>query len=124
MKTNWILLGGIWGFLGVALGAFGAHGLEKVLAEGEGLDWWRTAVFYQLVHAPVLVLLAVLPLRTRARNRAGWAFLLGSLVFSGTLYAMALGAPRWFGAITPVGGVGLLLGWLLLALSARDARPV
>jgi uncharacterized membrane protein YgdD (TMEM256/DUF423 family) len=114
---NWILVGALWGFLGVGCGAFGAHGLRNV-ATAEGLGWWETAARYQLVHA--LALLAVGLLRLHGpRAGAGWAFLLGSAVFSGTLYAMALGAPRWLGAVTPLGGLGMMVGWLLLALAAR-----
>ncbi len=63
--------------------------------------------------------MGLLRLQAGRGDLAGWAFLLGSLLFSGTLYAMALGAPRWLGAVTPIGGVGLLSGWFLLALAAR-----
>ena len=117
MKMNWIVVGSVSGFLAVALGAFGAHGLQARLSP-EGLDWWRTGVFYQLAHAPVLVLLGLLALHARRVNAAGWALAVGSLVFSGTLYLMALGLPRWLGAVTPVGGLLLLAGWVLLALAA------
>lgn len=122
MRTppNWIVAGAVVGFLAVALGAFGAHGLEKH-ATSEGMAWWETGVRYHLVHAPVLLLLGLLPLR--GRDRIGWLFLLGILVFSGTLYAMALGAPRWFGAITPLGGLALLGGWALLAWQGRHLAP-
>lgn len=90
----------VLGFLGVALGAFGAHALkDKVDA-----DLWRTAVSYQMWH----VLAAMLVAAPLAKN----LFLAGVVVFSGTLYALALGAPRWLGAVTPVGGLLLLAGWL------------
>jgi uncharacterized membrane protein YgdD (TMEM256/DUF423 family) len=115
---NWVLVGALWGFLGVGLGAFGAHGLPAGTS-GQALDWWKTAALYHLVHALALVLLGALPYSGAAREAAGWAFLLGSAVFSGTLYAMTLGAPRFLGAITPLGGLGLLAGWLLLALASR-----
>ena len=117
---NWVVLGAVSGFLGVGLGAFGAHGLEKVATE-EGLAWWRTGVLYHLVHAPVLVLVGLLPLARPGRQAVGLAFLAGIGVFSGTLYAMALGAPRWLGAVTPLGGLALLAGWAFLALASR--RP-
>lgn len=118
MNMNWIVVGAASGFLGVALGAFGAHGLEGHVTD-EGLAWWRTGVLYQLIHAPLLLVLGLLALQGRRVCAAGWCFLIGTLVFSGTLYAMALGAPRWFGAVTPIGGVLLLVGWVLLALAAR-----
>ena len=115
---NWTMAGALWALLGVGLGAFGAHGL-KAMASRAGArvvgDWAR----YQLVHALALVLLGALQQNRPGGDAVGWSFLLGSALFSGTLYAMALGAPRWLGAITPIGGVGMMLGWLLLALHAR-----
>ena len=122
MKTNWIVIGAVAGFAGVLLGAFGAHGLQGRVGE-EALAWWRTGVLYHLVHAPVLVGLGLLALHGVRVGRAGWAFLLGILVFSGTLYGMALGLPRFLGAVTPVGGVLLLVGWALLALDGRHSPP-
>ena len=121
MKPNWIFAGSLWGLVGVSLGAFGAHGLEGLESvTAEELDWWGTAVQYHLWHAPVILVVG-LSTPGRARDAAGWALLLGGLVFSGTLYSMALGAPRWLGAVTPLGGLALVAGWLLLALSARRA---
>jgi len=111
---RWVFVGAVSGFLAVALGAFGAHGLEGRVS-AEALGWWRTAVLYHLVHAPVLVLVGLLPRDRGGGGAVGPAFLAGTVVFAGTLYAMALGAPRWLGAVTPVGGAGLLLGWALLA---------
>jgi uncharacterized membrane protein YgdD (TMEM256/DUF423 family) len=119
---GWILVGGLVGFLGVGLGAFGAHGLEEH-ATGEALDWWDTAVRYHLVHAVLLVVIGSLGGRDRLVALAGWALSLGVLVFCGTLYAMALGGPRWLGAVTPVGGLGLMGGWLAVALLARRPDP-
>jgi uncharacterized membrane protein YgdD (TMEM256/DUF423 family) len=115
---NWIVTGAVWGLAGVGLGAFGAHGLKSLTSE-QGLAWWETAARYHLFHAVALVLLGLLQNHRPGGDGAGWAFLLGSVLFSGTLYAMALGAPRWLGAVTPVGGLGMMLGWLLLALHAR-----
>lgn len=118
---NWTLVGALWGFLAVGFGAFGAHGLPAG-TNAQALDWWKTAALYHLVHALALVLLGALPYAGgAARDAAGWAFLLGSAIFSGSLYAMTLGAPRLLGAITPLGGLGMLAGWLLLALAARSA---
>jgi uncharacterized membrane protein YgdD (TMEM256/DUF423 family) len=113
------------GMLAVALGAFGAHGLEKLFAglapeqAAKQLDWWKTAVAYHLPHAVVMLVISLTaPLRTWS-----WRLLLGGIIlFSGTLYAMALGAPRWLGAITPIGGVLLIAGWLMLAWEKPGAR--
>ena len=101
---------GLTGFLAVALGAFGAHGLEgRLTAQAQG--WWETATFYGLTHAVAALACA---LSERAGfARAGWAFVLGAVVFSGSLYAMALGAPHAFGMATPLGGLCFLAGWTL-----------
>lgn len=105
-----------FGFIGVALGAFGAHGLEGKLST-DAAGWWETATLYLLVHAGVAA--AISFRRDRADGPAG-LFLLGCAVFSGSLYAMALGAPTWLGALTPLGGLSLLGGWAWLAvLSGR-----
>jgi uncharacterized membrane protein YgdD (TMEM256/DUF423 family) len=120
--SPFVRLGAVLGFLGVAAGTFGAHGLERVTSEPKALAWWSTGVLYHLVHA--LAVLAVGLLATapggearpsRALTVAAWSFTLGVVVFSGSLYAMALGAPRWLGAITPLGGVAFLTGWVSLA---------
>jgi uncharacterized membrane protein YgdD (TMEM256/DUF423 family) len=115
---NWIVAGALWGLAGVGLGAFGAHGLKSVATE-QGLAWWETGARYHLFHAAALCVLGLVQLHKAGGDVAGWSFLLGSALFSGTLYAMALGAPRWLGAVTPIGGLGMMLGWLLLALHAR-----
>jgi len=115
---SWISIGSLWAFLAVALGAFGAHGLKR-WAGPEALAWWQTGTHYHLVHALAIVAVGLVQAHRPGVALAGWAFLAGTLLFSGTLYAMALGAPRWFGAVTPVGGVLLLAGWLLLAWRSR-----
>ena len=100
------------GFLAVALGAFGAHGLHDVLEKNGRLATWETAVLYHLTHAVVLLVIATLrPLRPAA----WWLVLAGVAIFSGTLYVLALTNVKWLGAITPLGGVCLLAGWLALA---------
>ena len=115
-----VLLGSFNAFLGVALGAFGAHGLKSRVSP-EMLTVWQTAVQYHLVHALGLVLLGILchlmPETALARS-AGWALLVGILLFSGSLYIMVLSGIRSLGAITPLGRVTFLLGWLLLILAA------
>ncbi|WP_375207016.1 DUF423 domain-containing protein [Hyphococcus sp.] len=110
---------GLCGFVTVVLGAFGAHGLEGRLT-AEGLDWWGTATLYGLAHA--VAALAVSMSERAGLNRAGWAFVIGAVIFSGSLYAMALGAPRWFGAITPVGGVSFLAGWTMIVFANARMR--
>ncbi len=93
--------------LAIAAGAFGAHGA----ASDEAADWLRTGGFYQLIHA-----VAALVVAARA-PRAAWAMLAGAALFALTLYAMALGAPRWLGAVTPIGGVVMIGAWLGVAWS-------
>jgi len=105
------------GFLGVAAGAFGAHALQGRLAP-DLLSVWETAARYQLIHAIVLVFAGWIGARA-----AGWLFLAGIVIFSGSLYALALTGTRWLGAITPLGGLCLLAGWLALAWKvARTPR--
>jgi uncharacterized membrane protein YgdD (TMEM256/DUF423 family) len=119
MERLFFALGSASGLLGVALGAFGAHGLRGRLTP-EMLDVWETAARYQLVHA--LALLAAAWALTRwpgaAPVAAGWAFAAGTLLFSGSLYAMALSEARWLGAITPLGGLSFLAGWACLIWAA------
>jgi uncharacterized membrane protein YgdD (TMEM256/DUF423 family) len=115
---NWLTAGALWGLVGVGLGAFGAHGL-RAIASAEGLAWWETGARYQLFHALALLAFGLVQQQRPGGDSAGWCLLVGSAVFSGTLYAMALGAPRWLGAVTPLGGLGMLLGWLLFAWHAR-----
>ena len=112
-----LVTAGLLGAIAIALGAFGAHALKDRLAlVPEAAGWWQTATFYLLTHA-----VAVGALRAGSPGRF-WA--IGAAIFSGTLYALALGAPRWLGAVTPVGGVLLLAGWVVLAWnSARSAAP-
>lgn len=103
---NWLMvLAALSGALAVGAGAFGAHG-----ASGQAAEWLRTGGQYQLIHAVA----ALVALRLEARG-PGWLFVAGGALFAGTLYLMALGAPRWFGAITPIGGALLIAGWLWLA---------
>lgn len=103
------LLAALSGALAVGAGAFGAHG-----ASGEAAEWLKTGGHYQLVHA-----VAALAVLSRPGGTiAAWLFVVGGAIFAGTLYLMALGAPRWFGAITPLGGAALIAGWLWLGWSA------
>lgn len=112
--------GAIAGAVAVALGAFGAHALRGML-DVVALATWHTAVDYQFWHALALVATGLLLQRRddRALKVAAFAFALGIVLFCVSLYALALGAPRWIGAITPLGGVAFIAGWLALALHAR-----
>ena len=106
----------ITGFLTVALGAFGAHALEGGFS-AQQIDWWKTATLYALAHSVAAYAIG-LSGRTGLLRGGGWAFVVGTVIFAGTLFALALGAPRWAGAITPVGGLSLLAGWLMCAWGA------
>jgi uncharacterized membrane protein YgdD (TMEM256/DUF423 family) len=114
-----VLLGSLSAFLGVALGAFGAHGLKSRVTP-DMLAVWQTGVQYHLVHALGLVLVGILchllPETSLVRS-AGWFLLSGTVLFSGSLYVMVLCDIRALGMITPLGGVAFLVGWLLLAVA-------
>ena len=105
--------------IGVALGAFGAHALRERL-EAAALTTFETGVRYHLLHALAMVVSAWVATRSAGAlaPTAGWLFLGGTVLFSGSLYLLAGGAPRWFGAITPLGGLAFILGWLLLGIAA------
>jgi uncharacterized membrane protein YgdD (TMEM256/DUF423 family) len=119
-----LITAGLLGLLGVAFGAFGAHGLEDRVT-AEQLEWWQTAARYQQIHAVALLLVGWgAGAWTRWRTRAAVGFSMGIVVFSGTLYAMALGGPRILGAITPLGGLCLIAGWGLIAAHAWTSRSV
>jgi uncharacterized membrane protein YgdD (TMEM256/DUF423 family) len=108
------LLTGLAGATAVALGAFGAHALRGVL-DTRGTELWHTAVSYHFWHALALVL-AIALAQGRGRRVALAAFAVGIVLFSGSLYALALGAPRWCGAVTPLGGLAFIVGWLALGV--------
>lgn len=124
MERTFLMLSGIFGALAVAFGAFGAHGLERMLADlpdgAKRLDWWSTGAHYHLVHALALGLAAWAASRSAgsAATVAGFAFVVGITLFSGSLYVMTLTGVRWLGAITPLGGLALIAGWVALAVAA------
>ena len=120
-SRHWIAIGALSGAVSVALGAFGAHGLKAHFTP-EQLATWNTSVHYQALHALALIMFGLFAERWNARSCAGWCFVIGTLLFSGSLYALALGAPRWCGAITPFGGGAFIAGWLVFAWSAWRAR--
>jgi uncharacterized membrane protein YgdD (TMEM256/DUF423 family) len=109
-------LGSLFGLMGVALGAFGAHALRARVSAAD-LAIFETGVRYQMYHALALLFVAWLATRSAgpATSLAGWAFTTGILVFSGSLYVLLLSGQRWLGAVTPIGGVAFLVGWTALA---------
>jgi uncharacterized membrane protein YgdD (TMEM256/DUF423 family) len=118
--VNLGLVAGLLGAIGVAAGAFGAHALRERL-DAASLATFETGARYHLLHAVAAVVAA---LRASAAGgasarRAGWLFVAGTLVFSGSLYGLALGGPRWLGAATPLGGLAFISGWLALGWSFR-----
>lgn len=119
MDRTFTLIAALLGFLGVALGAFGAHALESRLTPRD-LDIFQTAVRYHLIHAVALLGVAQAWARWPGPGTvaAGWLFVAGIAVFSGSLYVLVFTGQRWWGAVTPIGGVALLLGWLALAWAA------
>ena len=119
MDRNFLLIGALAGFLGVGLGAFGAHALRGRLS-AEMLAVFETGVRYQLYHALALVAVAALMFRLNGwlMVTAGWSFTAGIVLFSGSLYLLAFTGTRAFGAITPLGGLAFLIGWAALAVAA------
>lgn len=135
----WLRIGAISGFLAVALGAFGAHGLKerfKVIesdtpaersVKTRKLENWETAARYEMYHALALAAVAMLVFHAGPRGAAsvaGWSFVAGTLLFSGSLYAWVLTDVHWLVHVTPVGGVALMIGWLALAIGASGPMKV
>lgn len=116
----WLFWGGLNGFLAVALGAFGAHSLKERLGALNTLAVWQTASHYHVIHAVALLVVALLAMNltnTRWIRAIGWLFLVGILLFAGSLYALALTGVKVLGAITPFGGLCFLAGWILILLT-------
>ncbi len=116
-----ILHGALQAFLAVAAGAFGAHGLKNTL-DAYSLGVWETAAHYQLAHALALVLLGIFEKQAGKQKPVHACFGIGILLFSGSLYALALSGVKALGMITPLGGLSLLAGWLLLARAGYKNR--
>jgi uncharacterized membrane protein YgdD (TMEM256/DUF423 family) len=121
MDRLFFLLGALSGLISVAAGAFGAHALRLRLAP-EFLSVFETAARYQMSHALALLAAAWAASHWPGRKPkwAGWCFVVGTVLFSGSLYTLALTGTRWLGAITPLGGIAFMAGWLCLAWSARS----
>ena len=123
-----LLAAGVFGLFGVGIGAMGAHALRAVLLERGMVQAWETASRYHIIHAVALLGLAAW-MRSASNDRSarllGWAarlWCIGMVLFSGSLYWLAIGGPRWLGPITPLGGVALMAGWLLIACAAFAKR--
>jgi uncharacterized membrane protein YgdD (TMEM256/DUF423 family) len=123
MSSAWFATGAVLAAVGVGLGAFGAHGLRERVAP-DLLPVWETAVRYHLVHALGLFAVAWATDRWPGpwASMAGWLFLAGTGLFAGSLYLLVLTGQRWLGAVTPLGGVAFIAGWLALAWAALRGR--
>ena len=114
-----LVLGALFALLAVMAGAFGAHGLRGVV-DARGLEVFQTAVTYQIYHSLALILVAILPVAGLSRRLLGIAagfFVAGILLFSGSLYLLVLTDLRWVGPVTPVGGMGFMVGWILVVIA-------
>ena len=121
--VNWIGIAAVNMAIAVALGAFGAHGLEDIV-NAQQLAWWHTATLYLFIHALGLLMIGILIRLHLATQTTVWLLQIGIIIFAGSLYAMTLGAPLWFGALTPIGGLLMIFGWLWLAITAFRARAL
>lgn len=121
-----LVFAAIGGAMGVILGAFGAHALKSSLSEAQ-LQTWQTAVQYQFIHVLALMMCAILIRQwgtSIALSSAVVAFAVGVMFFSGSLYWLALGGPRWLGPITPLGGLAFIIGWGSLVVAAFQVKPL
>ncbi len=123
MSHAFVFLGSVFALLGVAGGAFGAHSLKAVLSP-EMLAVFETGIRYQMYHALALLFVGLAEDRCRSAivRLAGWLFVVGIALFSGSLYALSLSGVRWLGAVTPLGGVAFIAGWAHLAVGCWRAR--
>ena len=125
MGKSWVFIGAVFGGLGVMIGAFGAHALKDSLTE-RALEVYKTASLYQFVHALALILLGIWASSQTTQGgtlatTAGWLFTVGILLFSGSLYALAITDIKILGAITPFGGLSFIAGWICFAIAAWKA---
>lgn len=124
MSRTWIAISALLGALGIALGAFGAHALRPILPL-QAMTIFETAVRYQLIHALALlgtgILMSQFPDRIGLLRIAAWLFLAGTVLFSGSLYTLAMSDLFWMGYVTPVGGLCWVLAWLVVAWSVGRA---
>ncbi len=116
MNKTFFVIGAFLGGLAVALGAFGSHGLKKRLTP-ESIATFEIGVRYQMYHALAMMLVAFVP----NASASGWLFLVGVILFSGSLYALVFMGKRWLGAITPLGGLAFIAGWLFVILNVLNS---
>lgn len=124
MKSAFLFLGALSALIGVGMGAFGAHGLKATLSP-EMLTVYQTGVTYQMWHALGLIGIALMRQQvpeSRLLNWAGWIMFIGILLFSGSLYLLVLLDLKWLGMMTPLGGVGFIMAWLLIAIFATKKQ--
>ncbi|MCG8311138.1 MAG: DUF423 domain-containing protein [Cytophagales bacterium] len=123
MHKVFLIIGSVFGGLAVTIGAFGAHALKNLLESTGRMDTFETAVKYQFYHALALTLLGILMFSYKHPifNYAGYAFTIGTIVFSGSLYALCLSGITKFGMITPIGGFLMILGWFFLLFGTIKA---
>src|SRR5512143_1557584 len=123
MANFWLVAACIFGFLSVALGAFGAHALKNVL-DDYGRSIYEKAVLYQMFHAAALLAVGVMQHldKEASFSWAGWGFVVGIFLFSGSLYLMAVTGVKWLGIVTPIGGAAFLVGWLWLVWAIAKGR--
>ena len=126
MNKNILLAGSILGLLTVVIGAFGAHALEVILKQNGRVETFETAVRYQGLHALALLILGCLSDRINMKliNYAAWSMVIGVLIFSGSLYVLSMTNITILGAITPFGGLGMIIGWVLLIIGIYKYEPV
>jgi uncharacterized membrane protein YgdD (TMEM256/DUF423 family) len=119
MQKLFLVAGSLTGALSVMIGAFGAHALKKLLTENGRLDVFETAVKYQFYHAFALLITGILMMKLQHKffDYAGISFITGIIIFSGSLYILCLTNVKWWGAITPIGGLCMIAGWLFLSLA-------
>lgn len=125
MKSTFLFLGAVSAFIAVAMGAFGAHALKKIVSP-EMMAVYQTGVMYQMWHSLALIGIAQLRLQVPQSNLliyAGSLMFLGIILFSGSLYGLALTNLSWLGMVTPIGGVGFLTAWLLIAIFTIKKQP-
>ncbi|MCV9386406.1 DUF423 domain-containing protein [Reichenbachiella ulvae] len=124
MNNNVIKTGAVFGFLTVAIGAFGAHGLKSTLIAHGTLDTFDTGVLYQAIHTFAILITGILfkEFHSSRLNWAFYSFVAGIIIFSGSLYILSVTGIKVWGAITPVGGIGFLVGWILMLLAVNKKR--
>lgn len=126
MNKTALLAGSFFGLLTVAIGAFGAHALHDVLTQNSRVDTFETAVQYQSIHALALIFIGILSghIKSRLLHYATSCMIIGITIFSGSLYILSITGITVFGAITPFGGLGLIIGWILLILGILNAKNI